>query len=243
MQDVFQLDTICDWPIITPGIEAGDDTTKTKRVLRVAKISKRGINRSSRSPVFINNLMAAGKMKIYMPPVTPSTWKTTKLADRFGAVCPQRPPDIGNRSEALLEFPRGRLLYLEKLLPLLANQSEDCLYLNIYVPRAGCLVHNTKCPQAMQKRHVNINTINRTPWFTPKVKELAKQKKNTYIKYARDQTLETWNNYRRERNEASAKIRELKENCWEKFTKRLERDRYGIWKPEKNIENAEKKTG
>ncbi|KAH1014331.1 hypothetical protein HUJ04_003182 [Dendroctonus ponderosae] len=62
----------------------------------------------------------------YMPPVTPSTWKTTKLADRFGAVCPQRPPDIGNRSEALLEFPRGRLLYLEKLLPLLANQSEDC---------------------------------------------------------------------------------------------------------------------
>ncbi|KAH1023761.1 hypothetical protein HUJ05_003363 [Dendroctonus ponderosae] len=80
------------------------------------------------------------KRKRYMPPVTPSTWKTTKLADRFGAVCPQRPPDIGNRSEALLEFPRGRLLYLEKLLPLLANQSEDCLYLNIYVPRAEKLM-------------------------------------------------------------------------------------------------------
>ncbi|XP_076271225.1 neuroligin 2 [Rhynchophorus ferrugineus] len=72
----------------------------------------------------------------YMPPVTPSIWKNTRLADRFSAVCPQRPPDIGNRSEALLEFPRGRLLYLEKLLPLLTNQSEDCLYLNIYVPRA-----------------------------------------------------------------------------------------------------------
>lgn len=73
----------------------------------------------------------------YMPPVTPSIWKNTRLADRFSAVCPQRPPDIGNRTEALLEFPRGRLLYLEKLLPLLANQSEDCLYLNLYVPRTG----------------------------------------------------------------------------------------------------------
>lgn len=73
----------------------------------------------------------------YMPPVTPSLWKTTRLADRFSAVCPQRPPDIGNRTEALLEFPRGRLLFLEKLLPLLANQSEDCLYLNLYVPRRG----------------------------------------------------------------------------------------------------------
>ncbi|CAH0557628.1 unnamed protein product [Brassicogethes aeneus] len=73
----------------------------------------------------------------YMPPVTPSTWRNTRLADRFGAVCPQRPPDIGNRSEALLEYPKGRLLYLEKLLPLLANQSEDCLYLNLYVPRTA----------------------------------------------------------------------------------------------------------
>lgn len=71
----------------------------------------------------------------FMPPVTPSLWKNTRLADRFSPVCPQKPPDIGNRTEALLDYPRGRLLYLEKLLPLLANQSEDCLYLNLYVPR------------------------------------------------------------------------------------------------------------
>lgn len=72
-----------------------------------------------------------------MPPVTPSSWRNIRLADRFGAVCPQNLPDISNRTEALLEFPKSRLLYLEKLLPLLANQSEDCLYLNLYVPRSG----------------------------------------------------------------------------------------------------------
>ncbi|KAK3910656.1 Neuroligin-1 [Frankliniella fusca] len=73
----------------------------------------------------------------YMPPVTPSMWKTPRLCDAFSPVCPQRAPSIGNRTEALLEYPRGRLVYLEKLLPLLANQSEDCLYMNIYVPQEG----------------------------------------------------------------------------------------------------------
>lgn len=73
----------------------------------------------------------------FMPPVTPSLWTKTKMADTFSAVCPQKLPDISNRTEALLQIPRGRLVYLEKLLPLLANQSEDCLYLNIYVPKTS----------------------------------------------------------------------------------------------------------
>ncbi|KAL1124005.1 hypothetical protein AAG570_001775 [Ranatra chinensis] len=73
----------------------------------------------------------------YMPPVTPTAWRTPRLADTFSPVCPQRPPHIANRTEALLELPRGRVAFLEKLLPLLVNQSEDCLYLNIYVPRGG----------------------------------------------------------------------------------------------------------
>jgi len=83
----------------------------------------------------------------YMPPVTPSMWRNPRLADAFPPVCPQTPPEIGNRTEALLELPRGRLVYLEKLLPLLVNQSEDCLYLNIYVPRGGEYCHLQKICQ------------------------------------------------------------------------------------------------
>ncbi|XP_063698385.1 uncharacterized protein LOC134829289 isoform X2 [Culicoides brevitarsis] len=73
----------------------------------------------------------------YMPPVTPSTWKNTRLTDRFAPVCPQLPPVPASGPEALLEVPRERLAQLRRLLPLLANQSEDCLYLNLYVPRQG----------------------------------------------------------------------------------------------------------
>lgn len=74
-----------------------------------------------------------------MPPVTPSAWKSTRLADRFSPVCPQLPPAHIHATgrEALLEVPRERLAQIRRLLPLLSNQSEDCLYLNLYVPRTG----------------------------------------------------------------------------------------------------------
>ncbi|KYN05223.1 Neuroligin-3 [Cyphomyrmex costatus] len=66
----------------------------------------------------------------YMPPVTPTPWRGIKFADTIPPACPQRPPvpDEG--------LPRQRQAYLKRLVPVLANQSEDCLYLNLYVPKA-----------------------------------------------------------------------------------------------------------
>lgn len=73
----------------------------------------------------------------YMPPVTPSQWRTTRLADAAGPVCPQVPPAAAPRDDALLVHPRARIRQLERLLPVLTNQSEDCLYVNLYVPVNG----------------------------------------------------------------------------------------------------------
>jgi len=66
----------------------------------------------------------------YMPPVTPTPWRGIKFADSMPPACPQRPPVLDE------SLPRQRQAYLKRLVPLLANQSEDCLYLNLYVPKA-----------------------------------------------------------------------------------------------------------
>ncbi|CAG9784761.1 unnamed protein product [Diatraea saccharalis] len=71
------------------------------------------------------------------PPPPPPSWPGTRLADAFAPVCPQKYPDISNKSAALSKMPLGVYNELKATVPFLANQSEDCLYLNIYVPGSG----------------------------------------------------------------------------------------------------------
>lgn len=69
----------------------------------------------------------------FMPPRNPSSrhedvWNATV----YGPACPQKIPDV--KSDPLSRMTTDRTQFLRRLLPLLTNQAEDCLFLNVYVP-------------------------------------------------------------------------------------------------------------
>ncbi|XP_017052998.1 uncharacterized protein LOC108096132 isoform X1 [Drosophila ficusphila] len=68
----------------------------------------------------------------FMPPGAPLPWQGLKIARHLPPVCPQKLPDLfAHGSE---NMSRGRHKHLSRLLPYLRTESEDCLYLNLYVP-------------------------------------------------------------------------------------------------------------
>lgn len=70
----------------------------------------------------------------FSPTRTPSPWDGVRVSDRPGPACPQKLPDLDEERTILEKMPKGRLEYLKRLMPYLKNQSEDCLYLNIFAP-------------------------------------------------------------------------------------------------------------
>ena len=81
----------------------------------------------------------------FAPTRPPVHWSGIHSTTGYGPVCPQAFPDISNASVSMTKMPLRRLQYLRKIQPKLIHESEDCLYLNIYVPKGGKLILYFSC--------------------------------------------------------------------------------------------------
>ena len=70
----------------------------------------------------------------FLPPVTAPRRSGVKKAYEFAPVCPQNFPDTSNRSRSLTKMSAARFEEIRMLKRHMRNQSEDCLYLNVYSP-------------------------------------------------------------------------------------------------------------
>lgn len=78
----------------------------------------------------------------FMPPVTPSHWRGLRAATRHAAACIQRPPSQPFTDDGVkVDGGAWRRPASAKAAPV--NQSEDCLYLNVYAPLSPSLPPTT----------------------------------------------------------------------------------------------------
>uniref|UniRef100_A0A1Q3G4H5 Putative esterase and lipase n=1 Tax=Culex tarsalis TaxID=7177 RepID=A0A1Q3G4H5_CULTA len=79
----------------------------------------------------------------FMPPGAPVPWTGLKMAIKMSPVCPQNLPTLNNVNN---NYSKGRYDQLKRLLPYLKVESEDCLYLNLYVPSYDGIGPHAKYP-------------------------------------------------------------------------------------------------
>ncbi|KAI9563146.1 hypothetical protein GHT06_010604 [Daphnia sinensis] len=85
----------------------------------------------------------------YLPPASPGPWQGIRPANTLPPACPQQLPPLANRTASLETMPRARYYQLKRMQLMLANQSEDCLYLNVYAPSEGFVGGGTTTPASL----------------------------------------------------------------------------------------------
>lgn len=95
---------------------------------------------------------------------------------------------------------------------------------------------NEAAEEALGKRTIKATSHQRRekPWFTSEVKDLAQEKKEAHLTYINNKTPRNFLKYTEIRNRVNKRIREIKKEHWENFSREMENDLYGtqkrIWK-------------
>lgn len=127
---------------------------KSIRTVQVAQGVLRGRVLSVRSPVTVSTRLRdvevflgvpyaappTGRLRFH-PPQPPANWEGERELTKMPPSCIQAFPNISGGEEQLsARMSTARLNYLRKMRSVVdgSHQSEDCLYLNIYVPASEC---------------------------------------------------------------------------------------------------------